>query len=135
MYMKRIYPILIQDDKEEKCYIVDIPDFEISTWGKTVLEAIENARDAIGLTAITIEDDGDKLPVPSELKDIKEENDSDIITLVDVDIDQYRKDNDTRAVKKNCTLPYWLEVKAEKENINFSAALQLGVKQMLGIQE
>ena len=133
--MKRIYPILIQDDKEEKCYIVDIPDFEISTWGKTVLEAIENARDAIGLTAITIEDDGDKLPVPSELKDIKEENDSDIITLVDVDIDQYRKDNDTRAVKKNCTLPYWLEVKAEKENINFSAALQLGVKQMLGIQE
>ena len=135
MYMKRIYPILIQDDKEENCYIVDIPDFEISTWGKTVLEAIENARDAIGLTAITIEDDGDKLPVPSELKDIKEENDSDIITLVDFDIDQYRKDNDTRAVKKNCTLPYWLEVKAEKENINFSAALQLGVKQMLGIQE
>jgi predicted RNase H-like HicB family nuclease len=133
--MKSIYPILIQDDKEENCYIVDIPDFEISTWGKTILEAIENARDAIGLTAITIEDDGDKLPVPSELKDIKEENDSDIITLVDVDIDQYRKDNDTRAVKKNCTLPYWLEVKAEKENINFSAALQLGVKQMLGIQE
>ena len=133
--MKSIYPILIRDDKEENCYIVDIPDFEISTWGKTILEAIENARDAIGLTAITIEDDGDKLPVPSELKDIKEENDSDIITLVDVDIDQYRKDNDTRAVKKNCTLPYWLEVKAEKENINFSAALQLGVKQMLGIQE
>ena len=133
--MKSIYPILIRDDKEENCYIVDIPDFEISTWGKTILEAIENARDAIGLTAITIEDDGDKLPVPSELKDIKEENDSDIITLVDVDIDQYRKDNDTRAVKKNCTLPYWLEVKAEKENINFSAALQLGVKQMPGIQE
>ena len=133
--MKSIYPILIQYDKEENCYIVDIPDFEISTWGKTILEAIENARDAIGLTAITIEDDGDKLPVPSELKDIKEENDSDIITLVDFDIDQYRKDNDTRAVKKNCTLPYWLEVKAEKENINFSAALQLGVKQMLGIQE
>ena len=132
--MKNVYPIIIQEDKEENCYIVDIPDFDISTWGKTIAEAIENARDAIGLAGITIEDDGEELPTASELKDVKEENDTDIITLVDVDFEQYRKDNDMRAVKKNCTIPYWLEVKAEKENVNFSAALQLGVKVMLGIE-
>ncbi len=131
--MKNVYPILIQEDKEENCFIVDVPDFDISTWGKTITEAIENARDAIGLAGITIEDDGDELPIPSELKDVKEENDTDILTLVDVDFDRYRAENDTRAVKKNCTIPYWLEVRAEKANINFSAALQLGVKSMLGI--
>ena len=81
--MKNVYPILIQEDKEENCYIVDIPDFDISTWGKTIAEAIENARDAIGLAGITMENDGEGLPTASEIKDVKKENDTDIIALVD----------------------------------------------------
>ena len=131
--MKNVYPVLIQEDKEENCYIVDIPDFDISTWGKTIAESIENARDAIGLTGITIEDEGNVLPIPSDLRDVKEENENDVITLVDVDFEKYREEHDTRAVKKNCTIPHWLEVKADKAGLNYSAILQSGLKTALGI--
>ena len=105
--MKNVYPVLIQEDIKENCFIVDIPDFDISTWGKTFFDAIENARDAIGLAGITMEDDGEELPMPSAVSHIEKESDSDIVTFVDVDFEQYRKENDSRAVRKNCTIPYW----------------------------
>lgn len=131
--MKNVYPVLIQEDIKENCFIVDIPDFDISTWGKTFFDAIENARDAIGLAGITMEDDGEKLPMPSAVSQIEKESDSDIVTFVDVDFEQYRKENDSRAVRKNCTIPYWLEVQADKAGLNYSAILQSGLKMALGI--
>jgi len=36
-------------------------------------------------------------------------------------------------VKKNCTIPSWLNVEAEKANLNFSAILQNALKQELHI--
>ena len=131
--MKNVYPVLIQEDIKENCFIVDIPDFDISTWGKTFFDAIENARDAIGLAGITMEDDGEELPMPSAVSQIEKESDSDIVTFVDVDFEQYRKENDSRAVRKNCTIPYWLEVQADKAGLNYSAILQSGLKMALGI--
>ena len=43
-----------------------------------------------------------------------------MLTLVDVDFTAYRKKVYNRAVKKNCTIPYWMSVEAEKEGISFS---------------
>ena len=80
------------------------------------------ARDVIGLIGITLEDKGEQLPEPNSAT-VKKEFESDIITLVDVDFSEYRKRHDNRAVKKNCTIPYWLSCKAEKEGINFSKVL------------
>ena len=51
----------------------------------------------------------------------------------DVDFDEYRKKNDMRAVKKNCTLPSWLNYEAEKANINFSQLLQQALIQKLNL--
>ena len=132
--MKKVYPILIQEDKEENCYIVDIPDFEISTYGKDYLEAIEMARDAIGLACVTMEDKGIAIPEPTEFSAVEKESESDIVTLVDIDSLKYRNELDNRAVRKNCTIPYWLEVKADKAGLNYSSILQSGLKAALGIQ-
>lgn len=38
-----------------------------------------------------------------------------------------------KTVKKNCTVPLWLCMEAEKANINFSKALQKALKEELGI--
>ena len=57
--------------------------------------------------------------------------DDDILTLVDVDMIDYRKKHDNRTVKKNCTIPYYLNVEAEKVGINFSRLLQEALKQKL----
>lgn len=128
--MKQCYPVILTPD--EPGYIVYIPDFDINTEGNTLTEAIEMARDAIGIVGIDMEDDKKALPVPSQIKDIKSNKD-DIVTLVDVDFTAYRKQIDNRSVKKNCTLPSWLNDEAEKANINFSALLQQALKNELGL--
>jgi len=48
---------------------------------------------------------------------------------LDVDFKAYRRANDMRAVRKNVTLPSWLNDRAEKEGINFSHVLQEASKE------
>ena len=48
--------------------------------------------------------------------------------MVDVDFDEYRKKHEMRTVRKNVTIPSWLNEEAESANINFSALLQKAIK-------
>lgn len=128
--MKNSYPIILIPEK--KGFTVFIPDFNINTQGDDLTEAIEMARDAIGIMGIDIEDDGKAIPVASNVKDVKPSN-GEIVSLVDVDFAEYRRKNETKVVKKNCTLPSWLCYEAEKANINFSAVLQAALKKELHI--
>lgn len=127
--MKGAYPVIIS--KEEDGYYVWIPDFNVGTQGDTLPEAMEMARDAIGLLGIDFEDEGRELPEAHSCAFLTEKND--IVTLVDVDFSEYRKRVDNRAVKKNCTIPYWLNVEAEKAGINYSRVLQEAIMKILGI--
>jgi predicted RNase H-like HicB family nuclease len=125
--MKEAYPIIIS--KEKDGYYVSIPDFDIATQGTSIADAISMARDAIGLMGIDMEDEGKPLPAPNSVK--AQPGDNDIVTLVDVDFTEYRKKVDNRSVKKNCTIPYWLNVEAEKAGINFSKVLQDALQSVL----
>lgn len=128
--MKNSYPIILIP--EEIGFTVYIPDFDINTQGDNLTEAIEMARDAIGIMGIDMEDDGKIIPSASAAKDIKHA-DNEILSLVDVDFAEYRRKNEIKVVKKNCTLPSWLCYEAEKANINFSQALQTALKKELHI--
>ena len=129
---KKAYPILLIP--EEKGFTVYIPDFEINTQGEDLTDAIEMARDAIGLMGIDMQDDGETLPNASNLADVQAEAPSGgIVSLVDVDFAEYRRKNDMRVVKKNCTIPSWLNFEAEKAGVNFSAVLQAALKNELHI--
>ncbi len=127
MKMAVVYPVIMSKDKD--VYFVTIPDFDINTEGKTLEEAIFMARDAIGINGLQMEDEGKELPIPFSCDYQKEKDD--IETLVDVDFDEYRKKHDNRTVKKNCTIPYYLNVQAEKAGINFSRLLQEALIQKL----
>ena len=132
--MKNAYPIVMTKGKE--FIVVYIPDFGINTQGKDIPDAIEMARDAIGIMGIDMQDDGEALPEASSLTDIQADAPSgSIVSLVDVDFAEYRRKNDIRAVKKNCTIPSWLNVEAEKAGVNFSAILQAALKRELHIAE
>lgn len=128
--MKNTYPIVLIPDNPG--FVVCIPDFNINTEGNDLTEAIEMARDAIGLMGITLEDDNQPLPSPSSFEKVKTEP-GEFVTFVDVDFSDYRRKNELRSVKKNCTLPGWLCYEAEKANINFSAVLQAALKRELHI--
>jgi predicted RNase H-like HicB family nuclease len=122
--MRVVYPIVIS--KGDNYFVVSIPDFESGTQGRDLADAIYMARDAIGLLGIDMEDDGKELPEPYSAT-ITKENDEDIVTLVDVDFTEYRNKVNNKAVKKNCTIPYWLSVEADKQSLNYSKVLQEGL--------
>ena len=130
--MKGVYPIVLTP--EGKGFTVYVPDFDINTQGDDLAEAIYMARDAIGLMGIDMEDDGKDLPVPSDAKTINVA-DCEMLSLVDVDFVEYRRKNDMKVVKKNCTLPSWLCYEAERANINFSQVLQAAIKKELNIAD
>ena len=118
--MKKVYPIIIKDTEGD--YYVRIPDFDIATQGTDIADAIYMARDAIGLVGIDMEDDDKELPKPYSKKEKIEEGD--IYTLVDVDFSEYRRKHENRSIKKNCTIPSWLNEEAKNAGINFSKVLQ-----------
>ena len=128
--MKSAYPIIMAQGKE--FIVVFIPDFNINTQGKDIPEAIGMARDAIGLMGIDMQDDGEALPEASNIASVQTEApDGAVVSLVDVDFAEYRRKNDMRVVKKNCTIPSWLNFEAERAGVNFSAVLQAALKKEL----
>lgn len=129
--MKATYPIVVS--KGKKYLVVYVPDFDVNTQGKDLSEAIEMARDVISLAGNVMEDMHEALPEPSDINSIKKESESDIVTLVDVDFDEYRRKTDMRSVRRNVTLPSWLNFEAEKSGINVSAVLQKALKKELHI--
>ncbi len=129
--MLNVYPAILTPEKEGG-YSVQIPDLEIGTQGETVAECIEMARDAIGLWGISEQDAGRSVPEPSTLT--PHHAPGDLVTLVDIDLDAYRRANDLRTVRKNVTVQSWLNDLAEKAGLNFSQVLSDGLKQRLGVQ-
>ncbi len=115
------YPIFVKRTKEN-WYAVTIPDFGDHTQGEDLAEALFMARDAIGLRGICLQDEGMEVPAPlsSNYKAKKGEEEY----WVDVSFAEYRAEHDTRSVRKNVTIPHYINQKAEKLGINFSRVLQ-----------
>lgn len=131
--MKAAYPIVMSNG--ESHIVVFIPDFNINTQGKDYAEAIEMARDAIGIMGIDMEDEKEQLPMPSDIENVLKEHPADVISLVDVDFAEYRRKNDMRTVRRNVSLPSWLNVEAEKAGLNVSAVLQAALKRELHLAQ
>lgn len=130
--MITVYPVVFTTIPEG--FMAYVPDLEINTHGKDLGNAIEMSRDAISLWCVSQQDEGQELPIPSQLSAI-EHQENDIVTLVDADINAYRRSLESKAIKKTLTLPSWLNEKAERAGINFSKTLQKALKEELQITE
>ena len=134
--MKNVYTVLISKDGDD--YLVYIPDIDRNTEGSSMFDAINMARDLLGTWSLD-----HKMPSPSTVEEAiqiaREKADDEDFTwsagtpvLVDIDTDEYRRNLDNRSVKKNCTIPAWLNKKAEAAGINFSRVLQEALVEKLG---
>ena len=131
--MKYAYPVILTPDGGS--YVAYFPDFDSGTQGESLADAIDMSADAIGLLGITMQDEGDSLPVPTKLRDVRKENEEDIVTLVSVDFEEYRRKHDNRAVRRNVSLPAWLDDAARNSGVNVSAILSAALKKELHIAE
>lgn len=127
-----VYPAIFTYSAEDKCYMVDFVDLKgCSTYGESINEAYLMAQDAMGLYL----SDLDTFPKPTiPYSNIPLEKNQ-FISLVELDLIEYRKKVNNIAVKKTLTIPTWLNTLAEKNNINFSQLLQKALKQELNIRD
>jgi len=129
--MKRAFPTFIAPCGAD--YLVYVPDMDIYTEGSSIENAMEMARDAIGLKGIDYEDDKKEIPEASDYESAiaKAKIDTEdfdytkgMLTMVDVDFLEYRKKVDNKMVRRNVTLPNWLNLEAERLHLNVSRVLQ-----------
>ena len=129
--MKYIYPAIFTE--EEDGILVDFPDLpSCYTDGATLDEAFENAEDALALTLWQMEEEHAAIPAPSALAALHVPRGASVALLRN-DTLPVRQMNDTRTVRKNVTLPGWMDTLARERNINFSKLLQSAIRKECGI--
>ena len=132
----KVYPVLIKQDGD--MYLAYVADINSMTQGYDFFDAIEMARDMLGTHSLVAE-----LPEPTDyasaIAAAKNNIDDDkftisdgTLTYVDIDVTAYKKKLDTHAVRKNVSIPAWLNDKAEEAGINFSRVLQDALLEKLG---
>ena len=131
MSTKMVYPVIFHKTKDKVPYFVEVPDLDVMTQGKSIQNAIEMARERICIKVIQLEKEKTKIPNASELSTIITNDKNAFVSLVDADIEAYKRSMENRCVKKNCTIPGKPNDEAEKAGINFSKVLQKGLMEEL----
>lgn len=135
--MKAVYPVIFT--QTDTNVLVEVPDLEILTEGTDIADAVEMARDAIGVTGISMQDHNEEIPQATDIRKIDVNTGTffdagkSIVSLVDIDFDAYRRKIDMKAVRRNVTLPNWLNTAAEAAHINVSKLLQDALMEKLGV--
>lgn len=136
--MKKAYPVIFTQT-QEGTVLIDVPDLAILSQGSDIADAMEMARDAIGINIISRQDHGENVPEPTSIIDVDiasgtftGEGEA-FTSVVDIDIDAYRRKADNKTVRRNVTIPNWLNIEAERANINVSKVLQEALMQKLNV--
>lgn len=136
--MRNVYPVFFTKTNDK--VLVEVPDLDILTEGNDMNDAIDMARDAIELKCVSLEDDKEEIPNPSNIKDLNINNGTfadegeTVVSFVDVDSTEYRKKIDTRTVRRNVALPSWLNYEAEQAGVNVSRILQEALMSTLKLE-
>lgn len=119
--------------KGKNGYTVEVPDVPgCVTDGQTLEEATRMVKDTLGGCICTLEDNNEQ-PSTSRIPSDFSLSANQFAAVVDIDTDRYRAENDNRAVRKNVSIPSWLNSRAERAGVNFSQTLQDALKAQLHV--
>jgi predicted RNase H-like HicB family nuclease len=122
--MKLTYPACFYEDKETGAYAVEVPDLPgCATGGDTLADAILMAVDAASGWVLTELEEGRPVPPSRGVEQIRP-GPGGFVSLLALDMEEYTEKYGDRAVRKNLTIPAWLNTFGETNNINFSKVLQ-----------
>ncbi len=123
--MKLTYPACFYPCEQKKgAYTVEVPDLPgCVSEGDSLADAILMATDAASGWVLDELEDGKSAPAASPLESIVPDSGGFVNMLV-LDMDTYAEKYGEKAVRKNLTIPAWLNTFAEKNDINFSQVLQ-----------
>ena len=125
------YPVVFTYEEGQEI-AVEIPDLDVATSGLNDADALASAKELLGLALFGLEEDGEKIPEPSPLISIHEEENQRVV-LVDVYMPAVRMAQNNKSVSRTVTIPAWLNAKALSYNINFSQVLQEALKERIPV--
>lgn len=121
--MKLAYPALFSKWEEGDGYTVEFPDLPgCVTEGASLAEAVEMAEDAASGWVLGELEDGNSIPAASAPNAVRA-TDGEFVSIVALDMDSYAEKYGSKAVRKNLTIPAWLNTFAEEQRISFSQVL------------
>ncbi len=130
--MLSIYPACFF--KDDTGYSVVFPDLNwLATGGSSEADAMSMAVECLAGYLYSLKNDGEQFPHASAMADVSleiiaKELDADtkgaFVNMVTVDVTEYAREHFEKSVRKTLTIPYWLNIAAQKKNINFSQTLQ-----------
>ncbi len=92
--MLKVYPAILH---EEGGYWIEFPDLEgCQTYGETLEETMELAQEALGLYLVSLIENKQEIPAPSNIADLTADEGQ--LTYISTDIDKYRRDTRANAV-------------------------------------
>lgn len=123
--MLKTYPAIFH--KEGDGYWVEFPDFGGGTGGSDLEAAMKNAREMLEGILASYLDDGMKLPTSTDIQTLKVTDG--FATLIQANPTPFLKNS--RAIRKNVTVPEWLVRFADREQINYSEVLTKALEKQL----
>ena len=121
-----IYPAKIKyEEGVFKVRFIDFPNM-IVIEEETRDAAVRAAQECLALEILDYENRGEELPIPNETE-------TDVV-CIHIWMPYYRNASKEIYVKKNVTIPQWLDILAKENKVNYSAALVKGIKMELGIK-
>ena len=96
-------------------------------------EAFKNAKEALQLHLFGMEEDGEEIPEPTPIQEIKLEPNQ-TLAVIDAWMPPYRERKLNQSLNKTVTIPKWLDLLAKKEKVNYSHLLQEALKKYLGVE-
>ena len=128
---KYIYPAIFQE--KEEGFNIFFPDLQGAfTCADSLEEALFMAKECLGLYLYSLETRELYIPNPSKPQDVKV-NSTEFVQLIEVFMTPIRDDENNRCVRRNVTLPKWLNDLAKKNKINVSSVLESSLKTKLGL--
>lgn len=129
--MKLTYPACFYPHADCGGYMATVPDLPgCTTEGTSLADAILMAVDAASSWILSELENGNNVPLASRPQDAKPDSADGFVSMIVLDIDAYAEKYGSKAVRKNVTLPAWLNTFAEAHNINFSKVLKDALSKM-----
>ncbi len=123
--MKYMYTAIIIPEEDGSGFFARVPDLPgCITTGRDFNDTVEQITDAASIWLVDAEDDRPEEIVPATPQHLLDRTENAILTVLLIDTLAYRATIDTRAVRKNVSLPAWMAQMADKRGINCSQLLQ-----------
>ena len=129
--MKLIYPAIFYPCEDKEGYTVEIPDLPgCVTEGDSLADAILMGTDAASGWVLDELEDGKPIPPASSLENIKPDADG-IVNLLVLDMDSYAEKYGEKSVRKNISIPAFMDTYVERNGISLSKITQNAIGLMM----